>query len=146
MAAGRLAGCVTVPREQSTGAVKAEAMAKSFVAAFNALDPVAFDRHFAVDVTMFFPDGPFPIERIEGKPAVTAAFHRFFDAAKAAGRSNLSITPSDLTVQMAGDAAVVSFELTGQDAIGRRSLVLRREADGWKIAHFHASRRERPKP
>ena len=138
-----LAACAT-PRAQPVKA-GAEAAASAFLAAFNALDKRAFDAHFADDVTMFFPDGPFPLERIEGKPAVTAAFHRFFDMAKARGATRLSILPSDLVVQTYGDTAIASFELAGDDALGRRSLVMRHGAGGWKIVHFHASRRERPK-
>jgi hypothetical protein len=52
--------------------------------ALNALDPARFDRFFAPDVTMFFPQGPFAAGRIEGKAAVTGNFHHFFDRSGAA--------------------------------------------------------------
>ena len=140
-AAALLSGCATIPEPvDRPGASDA---AHAFLAAFNSLDRTAFDAHFAHDVTMFFPDGPFPVERLEGKAAVLGAFHRFFDMAKARGATKLSITPSDLKVQTYGETAIVSFELAGDGAIGRRSLVLRHSAEGWKIVHFHASRRER---
>ena len=54
-----------------------EATALAFVEAFKAMDEPRFDRFFAPRVTMFFPDGPFPKERVEGREAVLAAFHAF---------------------------------------------------------------------
>ena len=113
--------------------------AADFIDAFNALDAARFDRFFAPDVTMFFPQPPFPAERIEGKAAVTETFHRFFDRVRSGGADHLDIEPLNLKVQRFGRVAVVSFELAGKDRTGRRSMVLRRDAQGWRIVHFHAS-------
>ena len=113
--------------------------------AFNALDPARFDPFFAPDATMFFPDGPFPQQRIEGREAVTAAFRQFFTALKQRGATQLRIQPLDLKVQDYGKFAIVTFHLKGNGNVGRRSLTMRREREGWRILHFHASALEEKK-
>ena len=133
-------GCATAPESTTTVTIESpEAAAADFLAAFNALDASRFDASFAEDVTMFFPDGPFPQGRVEGKQAVTAAFHSFFAMAKERGATRLNIQPLDMKVQNYGAFAVASFHLRGNGNIGRRSLVLRREGSEWRIVHFHAS-------
>ena len=116
-----------------------EAAASSFVEAFKAMDEARFDSFFAPNVTMFFPDGPFPKERVEGREPVLAAFHAFFKRVKDRGRSTLNITPLDQRVDRFGEIAVISFRLDSADAVGRRSLVMRRSGGLWRIEHFHAS-------
>ena len=116
-----------------------EAAAASFLDAFKSMDQARFDSYFAPDVTMFFPDGPFPTGRIEGRDAVLSAFHSFFKLARERGRTALNIVPLEQRVQHYGDVAVVTFWLDGEDAVGRRSIVLRRMNAAWRIAHFHAS-------
>ena len=139
-AATLMAACVSSPGAgpQADAPTPAQA-ATAFLEAFNALDAERFDSFFADDATMFFPDGPFPQQRVEGKAAVTAAFHQFFDLARERGATRLGIRPQDLTAQEHGAFAVVTFHLRGNGNIGRRSLVFRREPNGWRIVHFHAS-------
>jgi len=115
------------------------ATASAFLDAFKAMDATRFDRFFAPDVTMFFPDGPFPTERVEGQAAVLAAFHSFFDRVRERGRTTLNIMPLDQRIDQYGDVAVVTFRLDSADAVGRRSVVLRKDGGEWRIAHFHAS-------
>lgn len=131
----------TVPASAKAPAPpSAEKSVTEFLDAFNALDAARFDRFFAPDVTMFFPQAPiFPPGRIDGKAAVTDAFHRLFDSTRRAGQDHLNITPVNLQVQQIGNVAVASFELPGKDHLGRRSIVLRRDREGWRIVHFHAS-------
>jgi ketosteroid isomerase-like protein len=50
----------------------------------------------------------------------------------------MGITPRDLRVQMAGDAAIVTFHL-GAESPARRSLVFHHTPGGWKLVHWHAS-------
>ncbi len=116
-----------------------EAAAASFLDAFKSMDQTRFDQFFASDVTMFFPDGPFPTARIEGREAVLSAFHSFFKLAKERGRTALNIAPLEQRVQLYDQIAVVTFLLDGDDAVGRRSIVLQKIGGQWKIAHFHAS-------
>lgn len=115
------------------------AAAAEFISAFNALDRSRFDPLFADDVTLFFPSAPFEVRRVDGKAAVLKWFGKFFDAARSRG-GRLNIQPADLRVQDYGDVAVVTFHLGGgDDEIGRRTLVLRKQGNDWRIVHLHAS-------
>jgi ketosteroid isomerase-like protein len=126
----------TAPAPQPT---TPNAAASAFVDAFRAMDQARFDDFFASDVTMFFPDGAFPVGRVEGREAVLSAFHSFFARVKERGRTTLNITPLDQRVDQYGDVAVVTFWLDSGGAVGRRSVILRKIQDDWRIAHFHAS-------
>lgn len=123
----------------------AEQAATDFMDAFNSLDTARFDAFFADDATVFFPSGPFPQARLEGKAAVTAALYRAFDMARHRGTMRLSIQSLDLGVQHYGEVTVVTFHLTGNGNIDRRSILLRRTAGRWLIVHFHASSLEEPR-
>jgi len=126
----------------SAGAHRA---ALAFLAAFDSLQWEPFRAYLADDVTMFFPFPDTP-RRADGRDSVEARFRRFFDAGLAAwarsgrtGPPRMGIVPRDLLVQMAGDAAIVSFHL-GTTTPSRRSLVFARRAAGeWKLVHWHAS-------
>ena len=141
-----VAGCASTNASRAPTAVAANAesevraAAAEFVSAFNGLDQQRFDALWAEDVTVFFPQPPFPIRRIEGKAEVLAWFKRLMDSQRAAGRSP-GVDPIDLQVQMAGpDGAIVSFHLGSDPAsVARRTLVYRREAAGWRIVHLHGS-------
>ena len=112
----------------------------AFLDAFKAMDQVRFDEFFAPDATMFFPGGGSnPPSRVEGRDAVLSTFHNFFKMLKDQGTSSLDINPQDQRVQIYGDVAVVTFGLDWGDAVGRRSIVMRKIGDEWRIAHFHAS-------
>ncbi len=114
--------------------------AAAFVSAFNALDQQRFDALWADDATVFFPQAPFPIRRVDGKAEVVGWFKRFMDAQRTAGKTP-GVDPKDLQIQMAGrDAAIVSFHLgTEAESAARRTLVYRRDAAGWRIIHLHGS-------
>ncbi|HLL30773.1 MAG TPA: nuclear transport factor 2 family protein [Allosphingosinicella sp.] len=136
--------CTSMARPLPTQS--AEQATRAFLEAFNSLDPARFDSFFAEDVTMFFPNGPFPKERVEGKAAVTGAFARFFGMAKQRGATRLGIEPLDLAVQNHGGFAVATFHLRGGNGnIGRRSILLGLQEGHWRIVHFHASALEADK-
>lgn len=116
-----------------------EAAAAAFLDAFKDMDERRFDTFFDPEATMFFPDGPFPHGRIEGRNAVLSAFHSFFKLVKERGRTTLNITPREQRVQRYDDVAVVTFRLDQEGAIGRRTIVLRKAGEQWRIVHFHAS-------
>lgn len=116
-----------------------DAAATEFLDAFKSMDQARFDQFFAPDVTMFFPEGPFPKTRVEGREAVLAAFHEFFALVRKRGRTALNITPVDQRVQLYGEVAIVTFGLKSDEAVGRRSIILRKIGDDWRITHFHAS-------
>lgn len=138
-------GCVSPTRQQTQSArsertEEVRAAAAEFVSAFNQLDQARFDALWAEDATVFFPQPPFPVRRVEGRAEVLGWFKRFMDAQRSAGRSP-GVQPRDLQVQMAGpDAAIVSFHLgSGAAAAARRTLVYRRDAGRWLIVHLHGS-------
>jgi ketosteroid isomerase-like protein len=112
----------------------------AFVAAFNELDADRFRDSFAADATWIAPMADFP-ERATGRDAVLATFADVFARGRAARPSPpyLNINPHDVAIQLLTDAAVVSFRLEGGMFGGRRTLVLRKDPDGWKIIHGHAS-------
>ena len=143
MASG-LTGCATA---QPAGAAlpstvasqgEAEAAAADFLSAFNAMDLERFRILFAEDASVFFPSAPFPLRRIEGRDEVLQWFGRFFESARAR-TARLNIAPQDLRVQTYGRFAVATFHLGGNVNVGRRTLVLRRDRDRWRIVHLHAS-------
>ena len=150
IASGAMVVCTVSPAlaadtPQAAAAQTADQAVTAFLDAFDAVDTDRFNAYFADDATMFFPNGPVPQTRVEGKAAIAAAFAPLFSRARERGVTSLGLRPLDVQVQNLGDFAVASFHLRGNGNIGRRSLVLRREAAGWRIVHFHASAlEERP--
>ena len=132
------AASTAVPAARPAQASGPEAAAAAFIGAFNALDRARFDPLFADDATLFFPGGPFEVRRVEGKTAVLGWFGKFFDVARTRS-GKLNIQPADLKVQDYGSVAVVTFHLNGADNVGRRTLILRKDKNAWKIVHLHAS-------
>lgn len=149
-----LGGCATtvpapVVPSHSPATVEQEvrAAATAFASAFNALDAARFEGLWADDASVFFPQPPFPIRRVDGKADVLTWFGRFMDAQREAGKSP-GVDPKDLKVQLLGaDSAIVSFHLgTDPKAAARRTLVYRREAGGWRIVHLHGSALSEARP
>jgi ketosteroid isomerase-like protein len=115
-----------------------------FIAAFNSLDWESFRQSFASDATLFNPAIPEAAGpgRVDGREDVENSFRSVFAAARsqASGSPYLHIVPEHVLVQPLTDAAIVTFEFDrGDGSIGRRTLVFRRQATGWKIVHVHAS-------
>ena len=131
----------------STGARAQEAALPDFLAGFVAdfenLDWARFRARFADDSTVFFPP-QYGAARATGRAETDPAWLRTFDAIRAAsgrtGAPYMRLLPADLLVQEMPGAAVVTFTLGGGAApLGRRTLVLRRGEDGWRIVHLHGS-------
>ena len=135
----------TTQTQQSIPDGTAEQATHAFLDAFNSLDAARFNSFFAEDATMFFPSGPFPKARVEGRQAVTAAFGRLFAMAKERGTTRLNIKPVDIKVQDYGSFAVATFHLRGNGNLGRRSIMFRQDGKSWRIIHFHASSLEEHK-
>jgi len=52
----------------------------------------------------------------------------------------MNLDPLDLRVeQLSEDVALVTFHLVDGGTLNRRTLVFKREPNGWKIVHIHAS-------
>jgi ketosteroid isomerase-like protein len=113
-----------------------------FLAAFENLDWDVFRASFDDDATVFFPT-PEPPQRFEGRTAVEAHFQRVFSSIRASAPSGppfQRLVPEDLRIEQIGaDAAVATFHLRNEQRLARRTIVFKRTARGWRIAHLHAS-------
>lgn len=111
-----------------------------FVRAFDDLDWETFRLAFSDDATVFYPRG-FP-ERASGRKAFENTFKLVFDQIRG-GKTKapyMDIQPKDLAVQVFGDVAIATFHLDDRAGfLNRRTLVLERTREGWKIVHLHAS-------
>jgi ketosteroid isomerase-like protein len=110
---------------------------EAFIAAFNALDFERFRRYLSADVSLFAPRPDSP-DLIEGADAVETHFAAVFRAEAPAGPG---IRADNVRVRRLDEhAALVTFEFARPGgSTGRRSIVFRRERDGWKVVHLHAS-------
>jgi ketosteroid isomerase-like protein len=108
-----------------------------FLSAFSHFDLDAMLACFAPEATAFF-----PVEhqrtRLEGKDAISAAFSAAVNRVRSRGASSLSLAAENLIVQQYGDTAVATFHLRS-DHLSRRTVVMRRDTEGWRIVHLHAS-------
>ncbi len=124
-----------------TDATALDAAITAFIGAFNSLDWERFRALFADDATVFYPH--LRAERATTPAEVEEAWRRVFAGLRAhSGRTAppyQDLQPCDPHIQWLGDAAVLTFHLAAPGRLGRRTLVWRRTADGWRIAHLHAS-------
>jgi ketosteroid isomerase-like protein len=115
-------------------------MLSEFVVAFDNLDWEKFRAAFADDATVFYPR-EFP-RRAVGRAEFEKAFKLVFEQIRA-GRSVgpfMDIQPREMEIQIAGEIAIATFHLDDKPHfVNRRTMVLRRTPNGWKIIHLHAS-------
>ena len=109
---------------------------------FNALDLPCFLRFFAKDATMF---APFPANgsarRIEQEGISRFWQQEVFEPARKDGRTRLNVQPREVNiVRLGSHGALSSFHLSSDAYPNRRTLVWRRDPEGWRIVHLHASR------
>ncbi len=112
----------------------------NFVAAFNNFNWATFRASFTDDATMFHPFWSQPRRRRGRQEIETAWLAIFPEFVDANNTRRLQITPKDIHLQIYGQTAIVTFHLgDGIKQLSRRTLVMIREKDNWKIAHLHAS-------
>jgi hypothetical protein len=92
---------------------------------------------FAPKATAFFP-AEHQRTRLERKNAIGAAFATVHDRIRATDATSIPLDAEDLVVQQYGDTAVATFHLRS-DHLSRRTLILHRGTEGWRIVHPHAS-------
>jgi ketosteroid isomerase-like protein len=124
----------TPPRQGPEGVVA------ELVEALNTADLQRLLACFEPDPTVFFPLDVLPL-RLDGHEQVAKAFGAFFEAVRQQGTGPryMNMQPRDLKVQSLGDVAVVTFHFVGGTMVSRRTAVVRRHGDTWKIVHLHAS-------
>ena len=110
-----------------------------YLAAFNQRDWEAFRATFDDSISVMF-DVPAPPQRRDGRTAVEELFRRVFPPAGQNPRAlPAPIRPIDLRVQDYGHVVVVTFHIDGGDELARRSIVLHRGGNGWRVVHIHGS-------
>lgn len=112
----------------------------NFIQAFDNLDWDHFRLSFADDATVFYPR-KFPY-RADGRQKFEEFFQKVFDRIRG-GRTQapyMDIQPKDLKIQIVETVAIATFHLDDRpSAMNRRTIVLHKQASGWKIIHLHAS-------
>lgn len=90
---------------------------------------------------MFFPPSTAaPLGRVQGRSEIERTFKMIFDAyPPRPNRPPTPIAPQDLLIQEVDGHAVVTFQLGSETARQRRTFVLRRVGQEWKIVHMHGS-------
>ena len=112
-----------------------------FIQAFDNLEWDNFRGSFADTATVFHPR-QFP-RRVEGRAGVEETFKQVFVRIKGDKSSPpyMDLQPKDLQIQLAGnEVAIATFHLDDRPGlINRRTIVLQKIGDSWKIIHIHAS-------
>lgn len=104
-------------------------------------DLAVLEPLWCVDATMHFPFGN-PQGLIVGRPAVLERFRRMFAelAARLPGAPYVRFKIEEFAGYALGDRhAVVNATVAFDGRIGRRTLILRREPQAFRILHLHAS-------
>lgn len=112
----------------------------NFVSAFNHFNWDSFRKSFTDDATIFFPYWS-QAKRIQGRQEIEKAWLTIFpEFVDVNNTRKLQITPKDIHVQLYQQNAIVTFHLgDGINSLSRRTLLMIKEKDSWKIAHLHAS-------
>ena len=121
------AACASVPADDPA------TVAQQLTHAIEAADVAAAMALFADDATVYFPINDVPL-RADGRAAIEAVFRKYFTSP---ARAHLE--PTNVHVQRAGNAAIVTFEIRNPNVTSRRTLVLEARGGGWRIVHLHAS-------
>jgi ketosteroid isomerase-like protein len=112
----------------------------NFVVAFDNLNWETFRLAFSDDATVFYPRG-FP-ERADGRPEFEKTFKVVFEQIRGNKTKPpyMDIQPKEMRIQMFGNVAIATFHLDDRAGfLNRRTIVLNKTGDGWKIVHLHAS-------
>ena len=130
-----------IARAQPNPQKDIERVIRDFLVAFTNRDFAVFVPYFSEDATVFFPPSTAaPLGRVQGRSEIERTFKTIFDAyPPRTTRPPTPIAPRDLLIQELDRHAVVTFELGSETARQRRTFVLKRIGDEWKIVHLHGS-------
>jgi ketosteroid isomerase-like protein len=125
---------------KAEGAKACEKVLSQFVEALNTCDLQRTMALFSQDATGFLPFADHP-ERFESRESLTKALGEFYETmrSQATGPRFMNIVPQDVSTQVYGNEAVVSFLVRSGPVTSRRTMVLRKEGGRWEICHLHAS-------
>ena len=95
---------------------------------------------FTEDAQMFSPLGTFPA-RLDGRGAIQKQFEAILQLFKAPGGTGLvKIEPHDMHArELSPNAVMFTFHLRLPGPLHRRSILLTKNGNAWRIAHIHAS-------
>lgn len=126
---------------QTKAQTDVERVIRDFLVAFSNRDFAVFVPYFSEDATVFFPPSTAaPLGRVQGRSEIERTFKMIFDAyPPRPNRPPTPIAPQDLLIQEVDGHAVVTFQLGSETARQRRTFVLRRVGQEWKIVHMHGS-------
>jgi hypothetical protein len=127
--------------DQRTASVE-EALS-AFVTAFDNLDWQAFRNCFR-NHRDYFPSGGSYTKLIDSPEQFEKAWLGIFERIKkSSGRTSLpymNLHPLDLRVEkLSEEVVLITFHLVDRGTVSRRTLIFKREPDGWKIVHIHTS-------
>lgn len=127
-------------KAQNKDSIAVMKSAIDFVTAFNNFDWTTFRASFTDDATIFYPFWD-QARRIQGRPEIENVWLTIFpEFVDTKNKRKLQIDPKDINIQLYQQTAIVTFHLgNGEDGLSRRTLVMVKENDIWKIAHLHAS-------
>ena len=114
---------------------------REFLEAVDAGDKPGLGRCFEPDATVYFPFRD-PAELVRGREAIVDRFEALFGAWNRQGRSPpyVGLRPRALELEpVGGDHVLATFVLDIAGSTGRRTVLLRDAAEGWRICHLHAS-------
>jgi ketosteroid isomerase-like protein len=94
---------------------------------------------FNEDAQMFSPLGTFP-SRLDGRGAIQKQFETILQVFKSPEGGPIKIEPQDmLSRELAPNAVLFTFHLRLPGPLHRRSILLTKNGNVWRIAHIHAS-------
>jgi ketosteroid isomerase-like protein len=110
-----------------------------FLEALAASDPAGIEAVISSDASMFLlaANGR---EAVRGSAAIVARFSRMFEQIRDSGTPAPRFLVEEFNlIELGPDFRLADSMVRAGEEIGRRSLVFRRETDGWRILHMHAS-------
>jgi len=94
---------------------------------------------FHEDAQMFSPLGAFPA-RLDGRGAIGKQFEVILQTLMAQPGGGIKLDPQDMVIrELAPNAVLFTFHLRLPGPLHRRSILLTKGTNGWRIAHIHAS-------
>jgi ketosteroid isomerase-like protein len=110
---------------------------QNFLRAFSQLQLDELMACFADDATAFFPI-EHHCEQLAGKAAIREAFAQVIARVRTTGATRMNLEAEGMQTQAYDDIAIITFHIRGEH-LSRRTFVLRRADNEWRIAHFHGS-------